>query len=143
MKIVLFDLGGTLEYKNKLLPGAKDTLVLIKSMKDFEGLSPQIGLISNYHMANNQDELNLHLKKYQEFLEKLSIKSFFEPFNQLVTLSTEVGVLKPDEKIFTFAVEKIKKGTPFYDVVFITEEFEHVKKAKMLGINAIHFKGPD
>jgi FMN phosphatase YigB (HAD superfamily) len=142
MKIILFDLGETLEHENKPLPKSKDTLRLIKSLKDFEGLPPLVGLISDFHMASNQEELNLHLKEYQELLETLDLRSFFEPFEQMVTLSTEVGVHKPDEKIFKFAIEKMKKGTPFNDVMFITENFNHVKSARILGINAIHFKGP-
>ena len=62
MKIILFDLGGTLEYKNKPLPKSKDALTIIKSLKDFEGLPPLVGLISDFHMASNQDEVNSYLK---------------------------------------------------------------------------------
>ena len=74
MKIILFDLGETLEHENKLLPKSKDTLRLIKSLKDFEGLPPLVGLISDFHMASNQEELNLHLKEYQDKYDQADAK---------------------------------------------------------------------
>lgn len=98
MKIILFDLGNTLEYKNKPLPDAKEALQLIKSMKDFEGSPPLVGLISDFHIPSNQEQLKSYLKEYKELLEKLGFNTFFEPFEKMVTLSTEVGVRKLDKK---------------------------------------------
>ena len=58
-------------------------------------------------------------------LEKLGIRSFFEPVAQRITLSTEVGRPKPDKKVFQTVIEKIP-GLHFADVMFITEDRSHV-----------------
>jgi FMN phosphatase YigB (HAD superfamily) len=59
-----------------------------------------------------------------------------------VTLSSEVGVFKPDEKIFRTVIEKLDEDLHFGDVVFITENRGHVIEARRLGMGAIHFRGP-
>jgi FMN phosphatase YigB (HAD superfamily) len=59
-----------------------------------------------------------------------------------VTLSSEVGVFKPDEKIFRTVIEKLDEGLQFGDVIFTTENREHVIEARRLGMRAIHFQGP-
>src|ERR671920_350634 len=78
---------------------------------------------------------------YYEILEDLGIRSFFEPVAERVTLSSEVGVFKPDEKIFRNVIEKIDEGLHFGDVIFTTENRWHVIEARRLGMRAIHFQG--
>ena len=93
-------------------------------------------------MPDDPEQIPIIRQRYYEILEGLSIRSFFEPVAGRVTLSSEVGVFKPDEKIFRAVIEKINEGLSFGDVVFVTENQEHVKEARRLGMNAIHFKGP-
>jgi FMN phosphatase YigB (HAD superfamily) len=59
-----------------------------------------------------------------------------------VTRSSEVGVFKPDEKIFRAVIEKFDEDLSFGDVLFVTENREHVIETRRLGMHAIHFKGP-
>ena len=75
-------------------------------------------------------------------LEKLGIRSFFEPVAQRIILSTEVGRPKPDKKVFQAVIEKIP-GLHFADVMFMTEDRSHVQAAHRLGMQALHFKGLD
>lgn len=107
MKIVLFDLGDTLEHENILLPGAINTLSSIQNMKDDKNQPVALALISDFYEANNPDELKARQNEYYEIIQSLGIRSFFEPVGKRVTLSTEVGVTKPDKKIFRVAVDKI------------------------------------
>jgi FMN phosphatase YigB (HAD superfamily) len=146
MKIILFDLGNTLEFNGDLLPGAIELLSSIKTMDVSNDSSHDIALISDFDNFDN----GLHLvdvkpfmMKYYNILQKLGIASFFDPLYKHVTLSTEVGVRKPDKKIFRAAVDSFEKDLSFENVLFITEDSSHVSVARQLGLNAIHFKGPE
>src|SRR3954470_9443089 len=142
MKVILFDLGKTLTDQNKLLPGALETLQAIKSVRDAKGQVPALALVSDFTMPATPDQIPGIQQEYYAILEELGIRQFFEPVAQMVTLSTEVGVGKPDKKIFKTALEKVGKNLKFLDAMFITEDKPHVLKARQFGMKAIHFKGP-
>ena len=117
MKLVFFDLGDTLEYKKEsmsvLRDDALELLSGIQYLHDNDGKNLVVGLISDW----DQEPI-----KYYNLLEDLGISNFFKPYQDKVTLSIEVGVTKPDEKIFRAAIDKIKKDLPFRNVIFITEK---------------------
>jgi FMN phosphatase YigB (HAD superfamily) len=142
MKVVLFDLGKTLEDREVLLPGARETLQAIQAMRDSDGEAAVLALVSDFYMPDNPEQTPLIQQRYYELLDMLGIRSFFEPVAHRVTLSTEVGVSKPDEKIFRAVIEKIDESLSFQDVLFVTENREHVIEARRLGMSAIHFQGP-
>lgn len=142
MKVVLFDLGKTLEDRDVLLPGARETLQAIQAMRDSNGEAAVLALVSDFNMTDNPEQIPFIQQRYYKLLDKLGIRSFFEPVADRVTLSTEVGVSKPDEKIFRAVIEKIDEGLGFRDVLFVTENQEHVLEARRLGIRGVHFKGP-
>jgi FMN phosphatase YigB (HAD superfamily) len=77
-------------------------------------------------------------------LQRLRIRSFFEPVEKHVTLSTEMVslIFKPDERIFRKAIDKINPGGAFRDTMFITDSRPHVEAARELGMQAIHFQRP-
>jgi FMN phosphatase YigB (HAD superfamily) len=142
MKVVLFDLGETLENQDVLLPGARETLQAIQEMRDHSEEAAPLALVSDFDMPDNPEQLPVIRQRYYEILEGLGIRSFFEPVAERVTLSSEVGVFKPDEKIFRTVIEKFEEDLHFEDVVFITENRGHVIEARRLGMRAIHFQGP-
>ena len=142
MKVVLFDLGKTLEDRDVLLPGARETLQAVQAMRDSNGEAAALALVSDFDTPDNPEQIPLIQQRYYELLDKLGIRSFFEPVADRVTLSTEVGVSKPDEKIFRAVIEKIDESLGFQDVLFVTENQEHVLEARLLGITGVHFKGP-
>ena len=142
MKVVLFDLGETLEDRDVLLPGARETLQAIQAMRDSKGEAAVLALVSDFDMPDNPEQIPLIQQRYYELLDKLGIRSFFEPVADRVTLSTEVGVSKPDEKIFRAVIEKIDESLSFQDVVFVTENQGHVLEARHLGMRGVHFEGP-
>jgi FMN phosphatase YigB (HAD superfamily) len=142
MKVVLFDLGKTLEDRDVLLPGARETLQAVQAMRDSNGEAAALALVSDFDMPDNPEQVPFIQQRYYELLDKLSIRSFFEPVADRVTLSTEVGAFKPHEKIFRAVIEKIDEGLGFRDVIFVTENQEHVLEARLLGIRGVHFNGP-
>jgi len=132
MKIILFDLGDTLEYKiqNKdvLMPGALDLLSSVKDLHDHSGESPVLALVSDFSEP---------AENYYAILKDLKIDGFFMPLKERVTLSNEVGVFKPNEKIFRAAIDKISKDLQYSEVFFITENKEHIIAARKLGMMTI------
>lgn len=142
MKIVLFDLGKTLEDQDVLLPGARETLQAIKAMRDSSGEAVVMALVSDFDMPDRPGQIPVIRQQYYDILDSFGIRSFFEPVSERVTLSTEVGVFKPDEKIFRAVIEKLNEDLSFQCVMFITENLEHIEAARHLGMTAIHFNGP-
>lgn len=146
MKMVLFDLGNTLEVvvegRDVLLPGARETLQAIRGLKDASGESPLLALLSDFGpVPATPGQVDASRAEYLRILEDLGIRSFFEPVADRVTISAEAGATKPKKKLFQRAISKLP-GLRFPDVLFVTENLTHVKAARKLKMSAIHFKGP-
>ena len=142
-KIVMFDLGNTLESGDELLTGAMDTLNGIKSLSNTSTKAIEIVLISDWDNSPSEPkELEASKQKYYTLLERVGIRDFFEPVEKRVTVSSEVGVFKPDPTFFRASIDKVSPSLAFESVIFITEKLGHVLAARALGLQAIHFKGP-
>ena len=142
MKIILFDLGDTLEHEGALLPGASEMLAAVSSLRDSRGEPVRLALLSDFHLAGTPAEIPALRESYLTILEQLGIRSFFEPTDESVTLSTDLGVYKTDERLFKAALEKFG-GTCLGDMLFITENLAHVNAARELGLRAVHLRGPN
>lgn len=142
VKLVLFDLGNTLESGGVLLPGALETLQAVASLHVDGQPTPELGLLSDFHMPRQPQDVATIQQEYYDLLDDLGIREFFEPVAQHVTLSTEVGVFKPEPAVFRAAASKISPDLDFKDVLFITENRNHVLAARLLGLVAVHLRGP-
>lgn len=142
MKLVLFDLGDTLESDGVLLPGALETLETIASLGTDGRPAAWLGLVSDFHMPTGSTDVATIQQRYYSLLDDLGIRPFFEPVAERVTLSTEVGVFKPDEAVFRAAASKAGPAVAFKDVLFVTENLSHVLAARRLGLEAVHVRGP-
>lgn len=69
--------------------------------------------------------------------EKLGIAHLFD----VVINSAEVGVKKPDPRIYLLTLERL--GVEPHEAVFIDDVEENVEAAAALGIQAIHFTTPE
>lgn len=143
MRFVLFDLGDTLiDDANRPIAGAMELLESLRSLRDADGRPIQLGLVSDYTPAATRAEVKRLQMEYYGIIREAGIEAYFLPVEQHVTLSTEVGVNKPDPAIFRAAVDKLAPGTLWQHVVFVTENAAHVKAARELGMRAIHVRGP-
>jgi len=143
MRVVLFDLGNTLESENALRPGALEAVTAIAAMRDDRGQQPRLGLISDFHEPATPGAVPAIVEEYRQLLQDLNLESLFQPFDQAITLSTQVGVRKPDARIFRAALDKFDPAARFEDAIFITEHTGHVDAARRLGLQAVHLRGPD
>lgn len=143
MKAVLFDLGRTLEFNDVLLPGAREALEGISSIRDAAGgPAAAVALVSDSAMPADAAQIPAIRREYGDLLTALGIIDLFEPLAERLTVSAEVGVRKPDARIFGTAIRKIDPSLTFRDAIFITESLEHVRAARRLGMRAVHFRGP-
>jgi FMN phosphatase YigB (HAD superfamily) len=142
VKLVLFDLGDTLESDGVLLPGAFEALESIASFRTDGEPAAVLGLVSDYDMPAQPSDVAIIQGQYYSLLDDLGIRQFFEPVAARVTLSTEVGVSKPHEAVFRTAASKAGPDVEFGDVLFVTENRSHVRAARRLGMAAIHVRGP-
>jgi len=64
---------------------------------------------------------------------------FADAFDEMV-ISAEVGVVKPDPRIYHLALERLEASPEA--AVFIDDFRRNVEGARAVGLNAIHFKDP-
>lgn len=143
MRVVLFDLGKTLLDEHDVpLPGAIDMLRVVADLRDRQGAPLPIALVSDYYEATPQITVAQRKDAYCAILKRAGIDRFFQPFETRVTLSTEVGVDKPDPLIFRTAIDRLVADAPWHEAMLVTENPDHVRAARALGMLAVHFKGP-
>jgi beta-phosphoglucomutase-like phosphatase (HAD superfamily) len=146
MELVLFDLGHTLEVDGVLRPGARETLEAIAALRVGGRPAALLGLLSDVEMPDRPDEVPAVRQRYEALLDELGIAHLFEPLADRVTLSAEVGQLKPAPATFRAAVAKAEPGLTFGDVLFVSEDRRHVLAARRLGLAATQLGvpgGPD
>lgn len=91
---------------------------LVKSLKK----NYRLGIISNSDAVNS--------KNYSEW-------GWYDHF-ELLILSHEVGVIKPDKKIYELAIQKLKVKPE--ECLFIDDQEDCLKPARELGMETILFK---
>jgi epoxide hydrolase-like predicted phosphatase len=67
-------------------------------------------------------------------------KKFENAFDAMI-ISAEVGVMKPDARIYRIALEKL--GVVPSESVFVDDFTENVEAARAVGMQAIHFTGSE
>jgi len=81
-------------------------------------------------LSNAWDDLR------QLMIEKWKINSAFDQ----IFISAEIGIAKPDERIYKFTLEKLGLGPE--ETVFLDDFIENIEAARALGMHGIHFKEP-
>jgi len=82
-------------------------------------------------ISNMPVDLLYYMKKHLDWLEI---------FDEL-TFSCEIGVNKPDPRIFLHCIDRINVSPN--ECLFVDDSMENVKGAIMVGLNAIHFTSFD
>jgi putative hydrolase of the HAD superfamily len=70
----------------------------------------------------------------------ISRQKFDDAFDHMV-ISGEVGVMKPEARIYQIALEQA--GVSPNEAVFIDDVYENIKGCEKVGIRGIHFKDPE
>jgi epoxide hydrolase-like predicted phosphatase len=97
---------------------------LIDTLRDLRS-NYFVGLISN---------------AWDDLREYIVAHKYDDAFEHMV-ISAEVGVAKPDAKIFQIALEQA--GVNPDEAVFVDDFIENVQGCQELGMQGIHFRGPE
>ena len=81
-------------------------------------------------LSNAWDNLRIMLE------ENWKISDAFDE----IFISAEIGVAKPDPKIFQYVVEKLKVSPA--EAVFVDDFLDNIETARAFGLNVIRFKDP-
>jgi putative hydrolase of the HAD superfamily len=63
-----------------------------------------------------------------------------DAFDELI-ISAEVGIAKPDPRIYHLALERL--GVAAGEAVFVDDFLENIDAAQALGLHTVHFRNPD
>ncbi len=147
IKVVMFDLGGTLERSGSLLPHAADSVAAVSGFFARDGAPLEYCLVSDFTLAApfTDDRVAAILEEYLQILQTLGLRDLFEPIERRVTLSTHANVMKPDQRVFDLALERLGGTVALEESLFITENPAHIAAARALGLDCLQFgiDGPD
>ena len=122
---------GTTSDRDALLRARSDMFSLMvptgRIVTQLKGVRRRVGLLSNTsadHFEFCRETFGVIGKLFDEYV-----------------LSYEVGVLKPDPKIYQVAIEKA--GVPAERIFYVDDREENVAGAKELGIDAVLFTDAD
>lgn len=73
-------------------------------------------------------------------LRQYMIEHKFEDAFDTVTISAEVGAMKPDPRIYEIALEAA--GVPAKAAIFVDDFAENLEAARAVGMAAVHFRDP-
>jgi len=79
-------------------------------------------------LSNAWDDLRYYIEKEWKFSDA---------FDEMI-ISAEVGLAKPDPRIYQYAA--VRLGFPPQECVFVDDFIENVEGARSIGMHAIHFK---
>ena len=145
IEVLMLDLGDTLVTGSPPvpLPGVPQALTDLQSLTTSAGAPIPMCLVSDFtdlmspatpnQVADAED-------RYRTILQNAGLSQFFSPFEKTVTLSTHVGVKKPDCRVFQAAVARLGLASlPLERCLLITEAAAHVATVRRYGMKALRF----
>lgn len=104
-------------------------------MKDSIGVNPEM-----YELVSQLKGKNIPIAMLSNIDDRLArlIRDFglYEPFDPCL-LSCEIGLEKPDPKIYDILLKKM--NLPAKNIVFVDDRLENVEAAQKMGFDAILF----
>ena len=76
----------------------------------------------------------------QTLREELEVKHQIAHIFDQIFISAEMGMVKPNPRIFQNIIEKLDQQPP--NIYFIDDNYQNIKAASQIGIQTIHFKNP-
>ena len=146
IRIALFDLGLTLvDVQGRPFPHVQEALATIAGFRTAAGKPLRTALVSDFAKVDPPLTPARIKPVFDDYLARLAatgLRGFFEPVARRVTLSTHVGVPKPDRAVFEKALSRLRVKASLDECVLITEDARHVSTVRTkLGMQALRF-GP-
>ena len=97
-------------------------------------------LLDYVRLLRPQYKTGLISNAWSDLREYIVEQKFDDAFDTMV-ISAEVGIMKPDARIFRIALENL--GVAPGEAVFLDDFGENIESARAIGMHAIHFVQPD
>jgi hypothetical protein len=145
IRVVMFDLGETLVDANRrTFPHVREALTALGGFRTADSGPLSSCLVSDYTMVVppiTRDKIRPVFEEYIAILDATALREFFEPVDERVTLSTHVGVGKPDRAVFEMALHRLRSKATLQECLFITENAGHIRAARQtLGMATLQFR---
>ncbi len=130
IRALLLDLGDTLiDSGRKPFPGVRDALDALQKLKTEDDTPLVLCLVSDFEVPGPRTEAAIAaaFADYLEILDQTGLRPYFEPVDERVTLSIQVGVRKPAAAVFEAALKRAKLDAPITEALFIREQAEHIE----------------
>lgn len=146
----MLDLGETLAHREgpsaslSLFPHVPNSLQAIEGLRTHSGEPLVTALVSNFKepaLPATPAGIEAQFAAYISLLDQLDLTRFFQPVSQRVTLSTHVGVAKPDCRIFQMALYRLDRETQLDQCLLVTEEADHIARCQQFGMKTLQFDG--
>lgn len=108
-----------------------------KRLQEFAGLDQR--LLSFIDDHKNEYKFGMISNVGHGFLERMFVDRPADDYFDEITLSSDVGLVKPDERIYLITAERL--GVRPEECVFIDDLETNVEGAKRAGMHAICYKG--
>ena len=142
IKALLLDLGGTLiDSSEQVFPGVQDALTALEAFETEDHQPLVTCLVSDFTMPKPRttEAIAAAFADYLKILDKTGLRSFFEPVDERVTLSTHVGMMKPAAAVFKAALKRARIAGSITEALFITESADHIAACRRLGMKVLQF----
>ena len=106
----------------------------------FSGDAIDLGLLDFLRSIRPHTKTGLISNAWSGLRQYILDHNFEDAFDQMI-ISAEVGVVKPDARIYHMALEQL--GVSPSEAVFVDDFIENVKGAQAVGMSAIHFRDPE
>ena len=145
IRVVFFDLGLTLvDARNRPFPHVAEALRTVQQFVTENGKPLLTGLVSDFEMPSppaTPAKIRTIFEKYLAVLDETGLRPLFEPVQRRVTLSTHAGVSKPDRRIFTTALARLRSTAGLDECLLITENAGHIEAARTrLHMSTLRFR---
>lgn len=113
-----------------------------QSIRDefFGGDVLDLGLIQLIRALRGKYKIGLISNAWDDLRGYISREKFDDAFDAMI-ISAEIGVVKPEAKIFQFALEQVK--VPAGDALFVDDFAENIAGCEKIGMKGLHFTDPE
>jgi HAD superfamily hydrolase (TIGR01509 family) len=144
----MLDLGLTLVDANqRLFDHVREALTAIEGFRTADSKPLSSCLVSDFTIVAppiTPAKVRPVFEEYLAVLDAAGLREFFEPVSKRVTLSTHVGVNKPDRAVFIKALSRLQSRATLEECLFITENADHIRAARQtMGMTTLQFKSPE
>ena len=147
LRVAILDLGDTLVGDSQPFPHVPDALRALAKFNLPRPSTPSrltLLLVSDFTMVDppvTKAKTAALVKEYLALLDGFGLRSFFTPVSKRITLSTQVGVNKPNRRIYEAALERSGTGATLHQCLAITENAAHLAACRKLGMATLRFGG--